>query len=121
MKHSKLTDLVNCDLCHLGELWIDDGNLYFIICWKFCALVICGNFCFMFLKSISKQFFYVSLINWIDCHKSYMTNKYGLYIVNGENNVFIQNFKYSCIENSTHLTTFHLLKHISRVINPIII
>jgi hypothetical protein len=42
--------------------------------------------------------FDVSSINWIDCHKSNVTNKYGLYIVNGENNVFIQNFKYSCIE-----------------------
>ncbi len=93
MKHSK-----NCDLCHLGELWIDDGSLYFIICWKNCASIICGNFCFMFLNSISKQVFDVSLINWIDCCKSYMINKYGLYNCNGENNVLIQNFKYSYIE-----------------------
>ncbi len=29
-----------------------------------------------------------------------MINKYGLYIVNGENNVLMQNFKYSYIDIS---------------------
>jgi hypothetical protein len=33
-----------------------------------------------------KQVFEVSLIDWIDCQRSYIINKYGLYNVNGENN-----------------------------------
>jgi hypothetical protein len=43
--------------------------------------------------------FDVSLINWIGCHKSYIIKKYGFNNVNGENNVLMQNFRHSCIEN----------------------
>jgi hypothetical protein len=51
----------------------------------------------MIYMSFSKKLLEVCLINWSDCRKSYMINKYGLYNVNDENNELIWNFKYLCI------------------------
>jgi hypothetical protein len=80
------------------DCWIYDGSLYFTICPKISTSIFFGFFVLMICMFFSQQLLEICLINWSNCQRSYIINEYGIYNVNDENNEFIRNFKYLCID-----------------------